>query len=351
MQIVEETPITPGIEPPIPSCGLPLVGLERNEPIRRALNQAGTRLVVPRLDPGLIIHSGGRRFARPASVEAWIETTQEVWNEDGSRDFWENVWNVAITAWDFIDAFHREPWSPPSVAFPWFSPAFWKAGQRAMDLFAPTHSILSRHLGSSASPMARWILDTLRFQYGCAPLELPFGMAAIALNAPSESYFLAPSRLPVPTLDAEDSATGWRIQLAGSAKPEARDCLAHQIVVDPIPAGLASPSVVWIAGESGASTLYVRVEAAIEQPDQVVGKLLGYLNSLPTAAWNPLAVNAISRARTIASPDGIERIESDWPWTGPVRALVASPSFRSLRIQPSRGFGFETAPVRSEFKL
>jgi hypothetical protein len=314
---------------------LPLIGFDRNQPFRRALSRLGLDLPVRHLGPAVVYHFGKTILIRPSSVEAWLAGCSTIYPGQGTRDFWESVWNLAMSSWDYIDTVGREPWSPPSPAFPLFDPRFWRGGRRNHLLFARADRYID-HLGiSNAAHFRAWLDGMVRFQYGEGLDTVPLGMAALALNAPSETYLseigLPTSLIVRPSLPEPGYHPGktaaWRIPFTPGGTFQNDPHPVHQVFFDEPMDRLAAQTVVLTKGLEGRGWLYFRTVKAREAELPSLDLLQQCISQALGSGWGTLEASSAEVLPPLQVGPGTDpsphRPEPGWPWLGDVRALIA----------------------------
>jgi hypothetical protein len=333
---------------PLAGCSgnesLPLAGYDRNQPFRRILGMLGAEVPLIRLDPGVVYHFDGHAVTRPAPVEGWIEECLVEYPGGGSRDLWESIWNLSAIAWNYIDVFGVEPWRPPNPAFPYLNPSFWQGLSRNRLLFANTSDYLETFSVDGKDRLRLWIDALLRFTYGKGIESTPLGMAAMALNAPSESYRLADSKDSTRTkwlgdscIDGEvDDLTRPAMSKAWTASFEAGTGLdvdatpIHQFyfLTSPV-AGLFAQTVVLVTEPSGQGRLYLRLEE--DSSEETVYTVLRNVQArLETdlSDWGRIDRSSASPAERLTveckGNSSTTEVEADWPWLGQARSYVSA---------------------------
>ena len=256
-------------------------------------------------------------------MEGWIGECQNIFPGEGIRDFWESIWNLSVAAWNYIDILGEEPWKTPRLGFPYSTPAFWKGSQWFTQLFIPVDEYLNRFEINDHARFKEWILTILRFQFpGTSPV--PMGMAALALNSPSESYLLDCSleelqknllNLKLDGQIGEDSnpegtntrQTGWKVPFLSHGNRFKCSDPIIQVFFDSPVEGLAAPTIVMVLTSLDGGNLYFRTGERVSDEE------------------------AASLVKNIQAGEGWEVGLSsptlagcDWPWLGPVRALLAA---------------------------
>jgi len=300
---------------------LPVVGFERNEPFRRLLGELGLELPAAHLDPGVVYHSKGRALVRPASVEGWIEAGHEWFSGAGWRAFWESVWNLSVAAWNFVDEFGTLPRRAPA-GFPYLHPSMWQGFSRNRLLFSRASDYLTSFDIEPNEEFRRFVESQIRFAYGLGLEEVPLGLAALVLNAPSIAYSVErankePPHKPEPSKNPRSAST-WRIGfLSGLGL---RGLSTHQAFFQKGVDGLACQTVVLTLGKEPGGFLYFRsgagnVEGLARALEGTLGKDWGQL-TLDTRS--PLS----GLAYTVDGGNAQTVVEPEWPWLGPARAYL-----------------------------
>lgn len=321
-----------------------MVGFDRNQPFRRALGNLGLDIPLRRLDPCVAYHLGGKTAIRQASVERWIEVCEPLFSGKGARDFWESVWNIAVSAWDYIDVAGSEPWEAPNRGFPYLNPSFWRGARRNRLLFESAGRYIDSVDVNDRKGFRAFLDSILQFQFGAGAAEVPLGMAALAWNAPSESYVLGgePSAIrdlilqqaglktiakveaapgaartePSPKPARQSSSVGWRIPFAPGALLHDSPAPMHQIFFEESAAGLLGQTVVMVLDSNGPGWLFARTLSF--KPGETVGPLMNEISQH--------LADRLGRDWGEIDLAGGERIDfpgAGWPWLGGVRAFLA----------------------------
>ncbi len=308
---------------------IPVIGLDRNQPLRRYLSRTGRCLPVQHLDPGVVYYWPGRRVVRGSSVEAWIETCAEVFPGEGIRDFWELIWNLSVYTWDFLDKLGKEPWRKPNPGFPFLNPSFWRGARRTRLLFVESMSFIRQFSIQDNSAFVDWAGGIVRFQYGAGLESIPLGMVALALNAPSESYLLE-SEIENNASEWEGSRGiepstfrgAWRIPFTPGKGWEDQGCPVHQIFLEPPVENLTAQTVVLVVPSSHGGHLYLRVRPDLSAfTEAMIRTLEGALASCLGQEWGTVAWPRAERVAAYLFLPGLP-VEMEWPWLGCVRALL-----------------------------
>jgi len=260
---------------------------------------------------------------RRSSVECWIETCSELFPGEGIRDFWETVWNVAVCAWDFIDTVGQEPWKRPNPGFPFLNPAFLRGARRYRLLFADSKEYIGRFPVKDPTLFLDWIETVVRFQYGASLESIPFGMTALALNAPSESYLLDTN----PTdssgeRDQHEFRGAWRMLFTPGKGWDERGCPVHQVYFDPPLSELLAQTAVLSRQPSGEGFISLRSQpATTELSDELIRSLEQALSLCLGQGWGSLNCSTVQRVPARPVSVGLP-VEPWWPWLGCVRSLL-----------------------------
>lgn len=299
---------------------LPQCGYDRNQPLRRILSALEHKAFPSHQDPAVIYHFDERSIPRRSSVEMWIEKCHELFSGIDLRDFWETIWNMAVKAWDYIDLMGEFPRQAPYTGFPLFTPAFWKGSRRSRFLFQPFPDFLTSLNLDPAGPFGLWLETLLCFQYGLDLERMTLGLAALALNAPSETYLpgeilgVLPGGTLTPEQDLPPSISpGWRLEVHIPFGEENQSHPVHQFFWSEPITGLAAQCALLTIGSSDKGWLYLRGQIGEAEKQKDIGDLV--LHRICTG----LKVNP--------PPGGISRSwvpvgESGWPWLGCVSALI-----------------------------
>jgi hypothetical protein len=360
---------------------LPLVGFDRNQPFRRFLGQHGIELELLRLNPAIQFVHHGNCFPRPASVEKWLGTCEGIYGTKGQRDFWESVWNLSVSAWNSIDLTGEEPWIAPEWIFPLTHPAYWKGAKWNRFLYQPAARFVKRFGFNAGDGFIDFLEGLLNFSYGRNLDEVPMGMAALAWNAPNESYAIRPNQLsawglpgqvatsiytindektfnpPLSILAQGPNGEGLGVRSYTTQGPEIRSGITKWHPAHPSrlpgfgvfwemdleysncpPDGeyqifLSQPELLPIAGpiqvriSSSQQTLYLRTQQFFSQED--IFSLSEKLPALFQANFPSLQPDRIRSIYTteplclVIDGVGTLRIEqAAWPWLGPVRTWL-----------------------------
>lgn len=324
------------VNPSDMSLGIPQVGFDRNQTLRRLLDLSESPHRMVRRDPVAVHVWEGKPLLRPASVEGWIESCGNRYPLAGVREFWEGIWNFSVCAWNFIDLLGREPWEKPGFGFPLLTPAFWQGFSRYRRLFDPIDAFIEECGLASEKSFRKWMQGQIEFHYGRPHSKVPLGMAALALNAPLESCWVPSStssshrQFPPSLLSA---GAGWSIDLEFSI-PVLEDwgpiCLCQREAWEELFWGGA---VAFVCGE-GKGRGYFRLKAEMDRR-RVIDLIGQGLEGVLPGDWGSLqepTLRPIGRTirPTAAHREGVT-VEIDWPWTG-----WASSAHRLLdRPQPS----------------
>jgi hypothetical protein len=322
----------------------PLTGFDRNQPFRRILGMLGTEVPLKRLDPGAVYHFGNQVMIRPAPVEGWIGECLAECPGRGTRDLWESIWNLSASVWSYIDLFGIEPWQPPNLAFPYLNPSFWQGLSRNRLLFANTSDYLEALPIDRKDRLRSWVDTLLRFAYGKGIESTPLGMAAVALNAPAESYRLGEEKDSIrerwlkyshisregsdPTNPAPSKAWTVSFEVGQGLQTDATPIHQFFFLTSPI-AGLFAQTVVLVTSPPEAGELYVRLEE--DSSKETVCAVLGDLQKrLETdlSDWGSIDFLSASPAdKMTVEWEGMSHtmgIEADWPWLGQVRSYLSA---------------------------
>ena len=322
----------------------PLTGFDRNQPFRRILGTVGTELPLKRLDPGVVYHFGNQEKVRPAPVEGWIKECSDTYPGKGARDFWESIWNLSLIAWNYIDLLGIEPWQPPNPGFPYLNPCFWQGLSRNRLLFANTSDYLETLPIDRKDHLRVWVDALLRFTYGKGVENTPLGMAALALNAPAESYRLGEGFDSIRRRWLEDRglfeerasrkaavpSQGWIVGFETGFGLGCNDIPVHQFffLTSPIE-GLHAQTAVLVKGSEGRGKMFVRLER--DSPKEAACEILKEVqrrieSDLPDCGR--IDCSSASPAEKLAVEwEGMAQeteIEADWPWLGQVRSFVSA---------------------------
>lgn len=318
-----------------------MAGLDRNQPLRRYLSQAGQRPIVHHLDPGVIYHWPGRSVVRGSSVESWIETCSELFPGEGIRDFWELIWNLSVYTWDFIDKLGREPWQKPNPGFPFLNPSFWRGARRTRLLFADSRSFIGRFPVQQPTLFLEWVETLVRFQYGAGLDSVPSGMMSLALNAPSESYLLGknttaassnqPDHKQFPysmnhQLRGDDESTdfngAWKIPFIPGKEWQSQECQVHQVFFEAPVECLAAQTLVLVAPTSNSGHLFLRTQPVFTHLlEEMTCSLEQILTTTLGQDWGSVRWESAGRVSACPFAPGLP-VEEDWPWLGCVRTLL-----------------------------
>jgi len=304
-------------------CGIPVVGFDRNQPLRRYLSRTGRTLAVHHLDPGVIYRWPGQRVIRRSSVESWIETCSELFPGEGIRDFWETVWNVAVCAWDFIDTLGQQPWKRPNPVFPFLNPDFWRGARRYRLLFADSKDYIAQFSVKDPTSFLHWIETVVRFQFGAGLESIPFGMVALALNAPSESYQVEINQKGYPEEQERESFRGaWRIPFVSGEGWDSQGCPVHQVFFDPPLPELLAQTAVLTRQSSGEGFIFLRSQPDTpDPPDELISSLEQALCLCLGQRWGSLNSSSVQKVPARPVSVGLP-VEPEWPWLGCVRSLL-----------------------------
>lgn len=318
-----------GVSESFPTDLLPVVGFDRNQPFRRALGHFSPGLSIQYRDPAVIYHMGaGCRVTRFASVEKWLVESERLFPGVGSRNFWERIWNLAVTTWDWIDTLGGEPWRPPSPFHPFLPPSAWRPFKWNRLLFSSALDFVREHANGS-SEFISFADSLVRFQFGRGLEELPLGMASLALNAPSESYrimgrLFPPNEVAAPP-EGAPATTAWTatLETRGGLAPD--PVPAHQVFLEETIAGLGSRAVVLARGEGESGVLFVRTVAPTSDPPRELAKSVAD-QLISMGVCEGVRLGEVRPSETIWVRDAagwkIVAQEVDWPWLGPVRGWV-----------------------------
>jgi hypothetical protein len=289
---------------------LPFIGFERNEPLRRVWSRMEVEPVIERLDPVVTYHFREGCLVRPAGVEAWIESCSARYPGKATRDLWEEVWNLAMCAWNAVDRFGVEPWSPPVSGFPWTVPAFWQGFSRNRRLFVPTPLAVEKIGVVRGSGLERLVRSIVRFAYGLDWEEVPFGMACIALNAPSEAYRIRQTPLATATgavAAADEAIRGWAFPFqAGPRLKEDPSSVHHLLELES-----SLESLVLVLEEADRGMGFFRSEGKDPEGE---ASLQAVIEKCVGRDWGGLE-----------EPPCLLEDEALWPWLGPVRSAIRNP--------------------------
>ncbi|MCA9423487.1 MAG: hypothetical protein KC994_00365 [Candidatus Omnitrophica bacterium] len=303
----------------------PQAGFDRNQTLRLQLNQAGIQPSLTRRDPCMAYILGDKKLIRPASVEGWIESSSNRFPLEEIREFWEGIWNYSVCAWNFIEAYGREPWQPPSMGFPLTSPRSWQGFSRNRRLF----DSLDTHIESSGlaadGEFREWIAGQVEFLFGVPMDRVPLGMAAIGLNAPSESYwvplpekaFLAePLNNPDMNAPTQDFHWGFRMNLELGSRLKEDEVGVWSVQIEDRSDLLETPTVAIVAEGEQVGCLYLRLKTPVRENVDWTA-LAASLDQSLGKGWGRLEFDSIRPAGS----ERIPRLESDWPWIGLARGI------------------------------
>jgi hypothetical protein len=327
--------------------GIPLVGLDRNQPLRTLINRG--QLTAPRqaryLDPGVIYYWNGSKIIRRASVERWIEECAQWFPGPGVRDFWETIWNISVVTWDLIAAWEDrrdgrlvgggrtecippEPWTAPTPWFPLFHPTEWRGFRRKRLIFQNTAAFLSQFEFVHKDEFRSFLEQQLFFQYGLRMEECPLGMAALAFNAPGESY-LCEWEESLPGQSSSSGSMTWMVPVTIHHPERFMEACCHQVFLKGFGVFLlvlcgrtecAPPG--WVTG-STMGKLFIRlIKTAADKPlSEMLFQLEESCTQVWGADWGILQREGIVPTCIIDTVEG-RRIETDWPWLGYVRGIL-----------------------------
>lgn len=260
---------------------LPVCGYDRNQPLRRILSALECGDSPVHQDPAVIYHFDEQIVPRRSSVEMWIEACGMIFSENDVRDFWENIWNMAVKAWDYIDLAGQMPWQSPYPGFPLLTPAFWKGSRRSRFLFQPFPRFLESMKVHPGSAFQNWLETLLRFQYGMNPACLTLGMAALALNAPSEAYHPGETLQVLQSVcamtypEASSSASPlWRVEASIRFDPERFSSPVHQFFWSDGIQDLFAQCAFLTIGSSGKGWIYLRGDLDSPEKQKQTGHLV-----------------------------------------------------------------------------
>lgn len=77
-------------------------GVSPSQPVGYLFKELEIQPQLLHLDPGMIIFLNDKTIVRNSSPEKWIETCELIFGKQGQRGFWELVYKVSESNWDFI---------------------------------------------------------------------------------------------------------------------------------------------------------------------------------------------------------------------------------------------------------
>jgi C-3',4' desaturase CrtD len=141
-----------------------------------------------KLDPGMIIYLDDKEISRFSNLDTWIEVCEKEFRSKGQRPFWEKIYQINQSAWDFIQS---NPDFPPRNFLDYLSLVNLENIQRISlipHLFRTT-SKLCKSLSIENPQFFRFLEEQLYITTQSGTDSAPLLTSAMGLAYPSETYY------------------------------------------------------------------------------------------------------------------------------------------------------------------
>lgn len=79
-------------------------GLLPHQPVGKLFTKLNITPKFLKLNPGMIIIQDGREIIRHANLKDWVLECEEKFGKQGQKDFWETIYRINQSAWDFLSS-------------------------------------------------------------------------------------------------------------------------------------------------------------------------------------------------------------------------------------------------------
>jgi len=167
-----------------------LSGVLPNQPLGKLFIDLEITPKLKKLDPGMKIFLDGETIIRYAEFEKWVEEAEKCFPEskDKQRIFWEKIYSINASAWDFISTNLNLPPRSLKDLILLSKPSNWNKIHLLPKLFFPLESLLS-NLGIKDQKFERFLNEQLLISTQSTLDKAPILTSAMGLAYPSETYY------------------------------------------------------------------------------------------------------------------------------------------------------------------
>ncbi len=164
-------------------------GVRSNQPLGILFNNLNIKSKLQKVDPGLIIKNINGNIIRHAGKEAWIEEASRVFNSSNQKKFWEKIFKIDSTAWEFS----RNNYKLPPQTFGDYMSAVKPSNLKAIGLlpafFQNVQHAIEKYNVAGNRNFLKFLDEQLLITTQNTRFEAPFLTSAMGLAYPSETYY------------------------------------------------------------------------------------------------------------------------------------------------------------------
>jgi C-3',4' desaturase CrtD len=163
-------------------------GLSEHGTVTKFQKQTGLNFHVKRLDPGMIIFLDFQKITRYANQQEWIEESSRVFGPEGQKEFWNQMYKINNSAWEFLS---ENSMLPPANWKDVFSLVRWKNIAK-WDLLFHNFRTLEAYLKKYTNAnhkFQRFIEEQLLITTQTHSTKAPILTSALGLCYPSDTYY------------------------------------------------------------------------------------------------------------------------------------------------------------------
>jgi C-3',4' desaturase CrtD len=167
-----------------------LSGVLPSQPLGKLFLDLEITPELQKLDPGMKIFLDGETITRYADFEKWVVEAEKCFpqSKDKQRIFWEKIYNINASAWDFISTNLNLPPRSLKDLILLSKPKNWNKIHLLPKLFFPLASLLS-DLDIKDQKFERFLNEQLLITTQSTLDEAPILTSAMGLAYPSETYY------------------------------------------------------------------------------------------------------------------------------------------------------------------
>jgi C-3',4' desaturase CrtD len=167
-----------------------LSGVLPNQPLGKLFVDLEITPELNKLDPGMKILLDGETITRYADFEKWVEEAEKCFpqSKHKQRAFWEKIYSINASAWDFISTNLNLPPSSLKDLILLSKPKNWNKIHLLPKLFFPLRSLLS-DLNIKDQKFERFLNEQLLITTQSTLDKAPILTSAMGLAYPSETYY------------------------------------------------------------------------------------------------------------------------------------------------------------------
>lgn len=164
-------------------------GVRPDQPLGILFNELNIQPKLKKVDPGLIIKNINGNIIRHADNESWIEEASRVFNSSNQRQFWEKIFKIDSTAWEFNRSNYK---LPPQTVGDYMSavkPSNLKAIGLLPAFFQNVQYAIEKYNVAENRNFLKFLDEQLLITTQNTRFDAPFLTSAMGLAYPSETYY------------------------------------------------------------------------------------------------------------------------------------------------------------------